>query len=85
MEKQNKASLPSIVGDSEGSCTSGPCSNGPTPTVGDVSNGLRQQALILCQIGLSVFDPDYGGVAFEEFARLITAIYKVANDVDASL
>jgi hypothetical protein len=36
MEKENKASRPPIVGDSEGSCISGPNTKGPTPTVGEL-------------------------------------------------
>ena len=82
MEKQSKALLPSIVGDSEGSCMSGPNTKGPTPTVADVVQGLKDQALTLCQIGLSEFDPDENTERFEQIARYVTAIYGIANGID---
>jgi hypothetical protein len=84
MEKQT--TLPPLtVGDSEGSHRSGLYANTPTPTVRDVVKGLKQQALTLCQIGLSEFDPCNDGQRFQGYARLVTAIYEVANDVEVSL
>jgi len=83
MKKSTTSSQQPIVGDSEGSLHIGPHANGPTPTIGDVVKGIKQQALALCQIGLAVYEPEGGSEHFQKRLEFAVALCSVANDLEA--
>jgi hypothetical protein len=74
MEKENKASRPPIVGDSEGSCISGPNTKGPTPTVGDITEQLRHLSLLVMRLQFA-----------EQERRGVTTKYLILGGIAAAL
>ena len=84
MKNEKPSSLPSIVGDSEGSSWSGPNTKGPTPTVGDIAGQLKNQALMLLRARTAEQGPDGKTERWYELTRLYHAVLDLATEIEVA-